>query len=324
MPQYDEPLEMLRLRSPQLSPPADLWPFWEQTLSDSRGVKQPTKVAAVESRLRLVDVFDLEFSGSGGSPVRAWMRRPAGLRGPLPTVVRFCGYGGGRGLPHQDVIWPLLGYAEVLVDTRGQGGLNGYAGDTADPYGSGVSHPGFMTRGIQSKDDYYFRRVFADAALAIEAVADLPGVDSSQIAVSGTSQGGGIALAAGALTDLVSAAMINVPFLCDFPRALALASEGPYLEITGYLKTHRRAVDETMRVLAYFDAALLVAKSEAPALFSVALADTICPPSSVFAAINNYAGAVETRVYPFNNHEGGQFHQEEEELRWLTNQFSSQ
>lgn len=323
MPQYDEPLDRLRVRSPQLPPPEDLWGFWAQTLRQSRRARRATTTAAIDSPLRLIDVFDVEFSGYEGSPIRAWMRRPAGSTEPLPTVIQFCGYGGGRGLPHQDVVWPLVGYAELLVDTRGQGGLNGYVGDTPDPSGTGVSHPGFMTRGIQSKDDYYFRRVFVDAAMSVEVVAELPGVDATRIAVSGTSQGGGVALAASALTDIVSAAMINVPFLSDFPRALALASEGPYLEIAGYLKSHRDAVDDTMRVLAYFDAALLAARSQAPALFSVALADTTCPPSSVFAAINNYAGTAETRIYPYNNHEGGQFHQEEEQIRWLTARFTS-
>lgn len=321
MPQYDEPLDMLRSRQPESAPPTDLWAFWEQTLTEARAQSSPVTSAAIDSRLRLIDVFDITFSGFGGDPVRAWLRTPAGHQGPLPTVVSFCGYGGGRGLPHQSVLWPLFGFAELVVDSRGQGGLNGYAGDTADPHGSGPSHPGFMTQGIDSKEHFYFRRLFTDAVLAVEAAASLPQVDPERIAVNGTSQGGGLALAAAALTDTATAVMANVPFLSDFPRALALASNGPYLEITGYLKTHRRELDRTMSVLSYFDVAHLAPRAQAPALFSVALADTICPPSSIFASINSYGGSSETRIYPFNDHEGGQFHQEEEQIAWLTEAF---
>ena len=45
--------------------------------------------------------------------------------------------------------------------------------------------------------------------------------------------------------------------------------------------------------------------------------DAVCPPSTVYAAFNAYAGAKEMRTYPFNDHEGGQFHQEAVQLGWL-------
>ena len=48
----------------------------------------------------------------------------------------------------------------------------------------------------------------------------------------------------------------------------------------------------------------------ASALFSVALRDDVCPPSTVFAAFNAYAGPKEIEIYDFNEHEGGgPFHQ---------------
>jgi cephalosporin-C deacetylase len=73
--------------------------------------------------------------------------------------------------------------------------------------------------------------------------------------------------------------------------------------------------------LAYFDVAGLVTRAKAPALFSVALMDEICPPSTVYAAFNNYGGKskVEKRIvqYPFNDHEGGESFQRAVQLEWL-------
>jgi cephalosporin-C deacetylase len=46
-------------------------------------------------------------------------------------------------------------------------------------------------------------------------------------------------------------------------------------------------------------------RASTPALFSVALMDRICPPSTVFAAYNNYGGAKGIIVHEFNGHEGG-------------------
>ncbi|GAA3103297.1 hypothetical protein GCM10017687_13240 [Streptomyces echinatus] len=72
------------------------------------------------------------------------------------------------------------------------------------------------------------------------------------------------------------------------------------------------------RTLSYFDGVHFAARGRAPALFSAALEDETCPPSTVFAAFNAWAHehkAIE--VYDFNDHEGGGPFQEALKLRWL-------
>jgi cephalosporin-C deacetylase len=111
--------------------------------------------------------------------------------------------------------------------------------------------------------------------------------------------------------------MPDVPFLCDFPRATDITDGDPYGEITRYLKVHRHRVDQVFATLAYFDCASLVTRSTAPALFSVALMDQTCPPSTVYAAYNAYAGPKEIREYAYNDHEGGEAYHQAEQLMWL-------
>jgi cephalosporin-C deacetylase len=60
-----------------------------------------------------------------------------------------------------------------------------------------------------------------------------------------------------------------------------------------------------------------VAKAQAKALFSVALMDTICPPSTVYAAFNAYPGEKRIESYTFNDHEGGGSFQERQQLAFL-------
>lgn len=72
-----------------------------------------------------------------------------------------------------------------------------------------------------------------------------------------------------------------------------------------------------METLTYFDAAVLAGQATAPALFSVGLMDPICPPSTVYAAYNAYAGTKQIREYPYAGHEGGGPWQEREQLGWL-------
>jgi cephalosporin-C deacetylase len=255
-------------------------------------------------------------SGFGGDPVRAWLHRPVGQTEPLPVVVRYQGYGGGRGLPHSVGLWPVAGDACLEVDTRGQG--SGYLpGDTPDPSGSGPAHPGYVTRGILDPQQYYYRRVFTDAVLAVDAALTMPGLDPTRVAVAGGSQGGGIAVAVASLRTDLCAVLSDVPFLADFRRASEIATVAPYSELTRYLSVHPDHVEQAFATLAYFDAAVPGARASAPALFSVALMDQTCPPSTVYAAFHAYGGPKQLRVWPFNDHEGGHAFQEAEQLAFL-------
>lgn len=318
MPQFDLPeADLARYRS-AVVPPDDLVDFWDATLAESRALASAPRIERVDAGLRAVEVHDVTFSGFGGEPVRAWYRRPAGSAEDLPLVVRYQGYTGGRGLPHQVGPWPLAGYATLDVDARGQGAGGGYVGATPDEHGHGSSYlGGFMTRGIEDPSRYYFRRLITDAVLAVDAGVALPGVDGDRVAITGVSQGGGLTLAVASLRRDLRAVMADVPFLCDIPRGMTVASTGPYLELVGYLASHRDREQRVLDTLAYFDAAVLVTTATAPALFSVALMDTVCPPSTVHAAFHAYGGPKEMCTYPYNDHEGGQFHQEAEQLRWL-------
>ena len=100
-----------------------------------------------------------------------------------------------------------------------------------------------MTRGIGSRDTHYYRRVFTDAALLIDAVQQFDFVDVDRIAVTGGSQGGGIFLAAAALNPAVHSAMPGVPYLCNFRHSVGRTPEHPFREIEQYLAVHRERVD---------------------------------------------------------------------------------
>ncbi|MEE1927197.1 acetylxylan esterase [Streptomyces sp. TRM 70351] len=317
MPLTDMPLDALRAYRPELPEPADFDGFWAKTLQAARSASAgPARCRPVETPLRTVEVFDVRFSGWDGQPVAAWLLLPRGARQPLPAVVSYLGYSGGRGLHTEHLLWSAAGYAHLVVDSRGQG----HDTPDPDPMPAPQHAEGFMTRGITGPEHYYYRRLMTDCVLAVDAARDHPAIDADRVVVAGASQGGGLALAvAGLAPESVAAALVDVPFLCHFRRGAQTAAMGPYPELVTYLGTHRRTdPEEVFGVLDYFDGVHHAARAAAPALFSVGLMDPVCPPSTVFAAYHRYGGAdKDITVWHFGDHAGGRSSQGEEQLRWL-------
>jgi len=318
--QFDLPLAELETYSPDLSAPADLEQFWRGTLSQARQHPLDVTWAPIETDLVGLRTWDVTYPGYDGQPVRGWLHLPVAndlaTVGGLPAVVQFHGYGGGRGRPHETMLYGVAGYAHFVMDTRGQGS-RWTVGETPDPVGAGPSHPGFLTRGILDPADYYYRRVFTDAVRAVEAVRSHPAVDPARVVAAGGSQGGSIALAVAALVPDVAGVLCDVPFLTDVARAVEITDAEPYVELAYYLGIHRDKAEQVFRTLSYFDGAVLARRASTPALFSVGLADVTCPPSTVYAAYNNYAGPKRICVYPYNGHDAGQGYHAQVQLRWL-------
>jgi cephalosporin-C deacetylase len=295
--------------------PDDFDDFWRRTLDAAREHLIDVRLSRVDTGLTTVDTYDVTFAGWDGQRIAAWLTVPAGTAAsaPIPAVVEYLGYGGGRGLPTERLLWASAGYAHLLMDTRGQG--SGWAiGDTPDPDGSGPAIPGVMTRGIESPETYYYRRLTTDAVRAVDAVRAMDLVDGARVAVLGGSQGGGMAIAVAGLVEGLAGVFPRVPFLCDQRHATTITDAYPYHEVVDYLATHRTATERVFGTLAYFDGVLHAARATAPAWFSVALMDPICPPSTVYAAYNAWAGPKEITVWEYNGHDGGGAHEDADTL----------
>ncbi len=262
--------------------PDDFDDFWSGTIASARSHDIAVHTTPVETNLLTVEVHDLTFTGYGGHPIRAWLRLPRDRTGQLPAVVEFHGYAGGRGAPTDDLLWSSAGYAHLVMDVRG-----------------------CLTMGIEHRDDYFYRRAYADAVRAVDAVRALDFVAADRVAVIGNSQGAGIALAVAGLVPEVRAAHFQAPFLSDIRQATQLVSTVPYSEITEYLAVHRGLAEQVFGTLAYFDGIAFARRADAPAWFSTGLLDDVVPPVAVFGAFHEYRGPKQLQVWQHNGHEAG-------------------
>lgn len=303
MPVLDLPLDQLRDYRPATTARPDFDAFWAATLAEHAGSESVVDFDVVDTPLATIETFDATFGGFDEQPVKAWLHLPRHRSGPLPCVVQYMGYGTGRGTPVTltNLLYSAAGYANLIVDNRGQAGSDTADGDAERR----TQASGFITQGILDPETYYYRRLIVDAVRAVRAAAQHPDVDAGRIAVAGGSQGAALALAAAALDGTPVAVLADLPFLSHVRRAADVASAGPYLELTEFGRARPELVDRAFATLSYFDTMNFAPRATAAARFSAALMDDVAPASTVFAAYNNYAGPKAIDAYPFNGHEGG-------------------
>jgi cephalosporin-C deacetylase len=297
MPSIDMPLEQLRQYKPSLYREPNFDEFWNSTISEAVGQPFNAELIPYDLPVAGLQCYAVRFDGFKGGRIAGWYVRPTS-RGKFPGVCIYHGYSGRAPRPLDLVTYASQGMCVLSMDCRGQ---NGQSQD-ALVVDEG-QHSGWLTKGIRHPKEYYFRYVYADAVRALQLLARRDEVDEARIAVTGGSQGGALALAASALSDIPILSLADVPFLCDFRRAIAITPAGPYPEIPNFLKQFPHLHEQAIRTLSYCDNMNLAPRIQCRTVIANSLWDDICPPSTIFAAYNHISAEKQMEVYPFHGHE---------------------
>ena len=303
MPIFDLPLDQLRTCAGVNPRPPDHDAYWARALAGLAATDPaPELKPAAFPGSRGVECFDLTFPGVGGARIYAKYVRPRG-GGRHPAVLRFHGYSGAS-----DEWVDLMGYAAngfcvAMMDCRGQGGCSEDVGGV-----KGTTLRGHIIRGLADHpDQLLYRAIFLDTAQLARVVLARPEVDPERVGCSGGSQGGGLALACAALEPRVARCATVFPFLCDYRRVWDMdLCKDAYDELRYYLRSfdpRHEKIDETFAKLGYIDVQFLAPRIRADVLMFTGLMDTICPPSTQFAAYNKIRSAKDVVIYPDFGHE---------------------
>lgn len=220
----------------------------------------------------------------------------------------FHGYTGSSGDWHDKLGYVARGFSVAALDCRGQGGSSQ---DTSSV--RGTTHSGHIIRGLQDAlegrpDKLLFRQIFLDCAQLAGLLMQMPEVDAARVGATGGSQGGALTLACAALEPRLTRIAPTFPFLCDYKRVWEMdLAAGAYKELRDYFRAfdprHERK-DAVWNALGYIDLQHLACRIRAQVLMSVGLMDTICPPSTQFAAFNKISAPKDLLIYPDFGHEG--------------------
>lgn len=308
MPLIDKPLPELFKYEGRNPRPADFDAYWAAALCELDATDpHPELRPATDSPARNAECFDLWFTGVGGARIYARYLRPkntvrSGVR--HPAVLGFHGYSMNCGGWAEKLVWPMEGFCYAAMDCRGQAGRSEDAGMVC-----GMTLRGHIVRGLGDSDacKLAYRQIYLDTVQLARVLMSFPEVDAGRIGTLGASQGGGLALACAALEPRIRRTAPAIPFLCDYRRVWEMdLAKDAYEELRYFFRSfdprHERET-EIFTKLGYIDCQHLAPRIRADVLMFTGLMDTICPPSSQFAAYNKITSPKNVIVYPDFAHE---------------------
>jgi cephalosporin-C deacetylase len=163
---------------------------------------------------------------------------------------------------------PVIQPQEVY-DSLARGGLSGYP-----------------TFGLDSRERYYYRRVYVGTVRANDFLTSLPQWDGRNLGVTGGSQGGALAIVTAALDRRVTRLVAYYPALSDVTGYVNQRAGGwPHMfrAVEG-ANVHRDPAK--IATTGYYDVVNFARRVTAPGFYSWGFNDETCPPTSMYSAYN--------------------------------------
>ena len=282
---------------PSMAPPDDFDAFWSAQKALVDAVPLSAVVTPVPSPVEGYEVFAVTMDGPDGTKVTGYLAKPEG-KGPFPGLMRFQWSGVYSLDPNWALNYARLGFLAFNMNPHDieNGRPEGYYQELRQGRLAAYAH-----QGRESRETSYLRQMFLRCYRAADFVASRPDWDGQNLVATGSSMGGGQALAAGALSPHVTAVAVDVPAMCDhtaavvgrmpgWPKLVAMRAGVPN---PGHLAASR-----------YVDGVNLASRITVPALVGTGFKDLTCPSSSVFAVYNSLRGPKRLVLDPLSGHSG--------------------
>ena len=273
--------------------PADFDEFWKKQRAelDKVPVKATRKSVDVPKWAKgKVLCWDVKVDCAGGMPVSGYLCMPPNAKPKsLPAMVSY--HGAGVRSANKPAHY---GQRAIAFDVNAHGIENGHPKAFYDKL-SANELKAYQARNKEDRDKFYFRGMFLRIMRALDYVKTLPEWNGKILIVTGGSQGGAQALVAAALDPQVTYCGANVPALCDHGGSFADRAPGwPRLYNVSNKKVPYQKTAEAVK---YYDVSYFAKRIKCETRVSTGFFDTVCVPTSVYAAYNSIPAATKKALY---------------------------
>lgn len=257
--------------------PEDFDEFWAKTVAAAQAVPlDPVVTPLPQYSTETVEVSKVKLTvGPGGRNLYAYLSRPKdGKKHP----VLFGPPGAGTRKRGPSTFYADQGYIYLNINIH-------HDADSELPdeeYNAIVDPVADYTHiGIESRETFYYREVYAACVRCIDYLCSLPDWDGKNVGVTDGSQGGALSIITAALSPKVTFCAPFYPALCDLLGALHGRAPGWPKYFLG--REEKAGAEQT---LAYYDVANFARRVKCPVFFAFGFNDPTCCPTSNFATYN--------------------------------------
>jgi cephalosporin-C deacetylase len=265
---------------PTAQMPDDFDAFWAAARKELANVPTSPQVSqSIQFSTDRVTCYRVTLNNIADKKVYGWLAVPKG-EGPFPAVLTLPGAGVYGIKP--DIKTAELGALSMNIIIH-----DVPADEPPDFYKKLGAGPlkDYRDKGMDNKNKNYYRAAILGCVRCLDYLSLRPDYNGTDIAVTGGSQGGALTLIVSGLDSRVKLAAPNVAAMCDHSgRAHGRVSGWPHwLSRVGDDKAKFPKVLETS---AYYDAVNFARKFKGKSLHGVGFIDTVCAPTTVYAAYN--------------------------------------
>lgn len=292
------------------SMPKDFEKFWKKTVSETTKVPLSPEITPLpQYSTDSVEVSLVKLTvGRNGRNMYGYLTRP---KDGKPHPVLFCPPGAGSAK-----IQPTTYYSErgfIYLNINIHSGCNPELDDEDYARARRIAD-NYNRNGIEDKDRFYYREVYAGCSRCVDFLCTLPDWDGRSVGVTGGSQGGALTVVTAALNPRVTFCAPFYPALCDLKGFLHKRAGGwpKYFE----KGSERPGAEET---LPYYDVVNFARLLKCPVFYSFGFNDDTCSPTSTYAAYNEITAPKTLSVTPSSAH--WRFPEtNDESVRWMQRQ----
>ena len=283
---------------PYTKNPADFDDFWKRAIDEARQTPLHVDCKKVEAyETDNTDMYLLKIKTDKRHSIYGYLSRPKAA-GKYPVVL--CPPGAGIKTikePMRNLYYAQNGFIRLEMEIHG---LNPEM--TAEQFKEITTafdyENGYLTNGLDNKDNYYMKHVYVACVRALDYLCSLPDWDGQHVFVQGGSQGGALSLITAGLDKRVTACVANHPALADMAGYLDNRAGGyPHFNRLNGMLTPQKV--ETM---AYYDVVNFARRIQCPVYLTWGYNDNVCPPTTSYIVWNLISVPKESLITPINEH----------------------
>ncbi|MBC8106923.1 MAG: acetylxylan esterase [Anaerolineae bacterium] len=285
--------------TPAAARPDDFNDFWATKIRELASVPPNPKLEKIELGEKAkpnVDYYKLTLDNIRGRHVNGQLARPtSGEKFPAILIVQWAGvYGLDKSwaLDRAADGWLVLNILphdlpidrdEAFYKEQGAGALKNY-----------------WEIGNDDREQSYYLPMYLSCYRGAEYLASRDDWDRRTLVVMGASQGGQQSLVTAAIHPKITACLSLVPAGCDqLGPARGRAPGFPMW----FNRTDGKDAAKVRETSKYFDVANFTPRIKCPVLVGIGLVDDVCPPTGIFAAVNQITSPKEVIILPTAGHQ---------------------